>query len=408
VTSLDEAGIRRLASERWFGGKGRPIVSASQIDRLDVEGGGLAILEIVYEEGPPELYTLLDPDGGGYWAALLRSLAGGEPGGSFRLEALPALGDLDGLPDRPLGADQSNTSFVVGGRLVVKCYRRVWHGPHPEVELVVRLGADGRLPFVPRAAGAIHWGDPPCALALLQAYVPGARDGWDWAGEELFGFLEGADAAETTDWSEALGGLVAELHGALAERLGTRPAEAADLEAWAERAASLVERVERLPDGLDGLAGPVKDELAALSAPRPAISLTRIHGDLHVGQILRSDAGYHVIDFEGEPTRPPEERRALDSPLRDVASMIRSFDNLARWRVRERGGNAGAAERPWLAAARQRFLEAYSRRHRLEHSLLRALEVEKAVYELAYATAYLPEWSEVARPALRDLLAETG
>ena len=403
--TLDEAGLARLASERWFGGKGRRIVSASRVERVEVEGGGLTLVEVAYEEGPEELYTLLEPEHGGYWAALLRSLAHGKASGSFRLEALPALGELAGLSERPLGADQSNSSFVLGERLVLKCYRRVWPGPHPEVELVTSLGGEGRLPFVPEVAGSIHWGDPPCAIALLQAYVPGAKDGWAWAGEELAGFLGGAGLAETTAWAVTLGGIVAELHDALADRFGARPAATGDLLAWFRRASALVEQVERLPHGLDGLARVVRNELAPLAAPPAAPSLTRIHGDLHAGQILRSQSGYHVIDFEGEPTRPPGERRALDSPLRDVASIIRSFDNLARSAVRELGGEESIVARTWAARARERFLEAYSRRRPLEPVLLRALEVEKAVYELAYATAYLPEWADVARPALRDLIA---
>jgi maltokinase len=129
--------------------------------------------------------------------------------------------------------------------------------------------------------------------------------------------------------------------------------------------------------------------------------LGRVHGDYHVGQLLRSSAGYSVIDFEGEPTRPLDERRALDSPLRDVASMLRSIDHVPLWALREQpeSHEVGAA---WSSACRAAFLDGYG--GRLDRPLLRALELEKAAYEFAYAEAFLPEWRPVAEAGLGMLL----
>jgi maltokinase len=404
--SLDETALARLAAERWFGAKERRPVAAAVLDTLLGGGGALTVAEVSYEEGEAELYTLLEPEEGGFWSALMGGLAGRSGHGRFRLEAFPALGALDELADRPLGKDQSNSSFVLGERLVIKCYRRIWPGPHPEVELAAYLGSQRRFRHVPETAGSLHWGDPPHALVLLQTFVPEAEDGWVWAGELLRRSLDGAPLAETTPWAGVLGAITAELHDVLAEGFGVRQAEGRDLRAWSQRALALLDGVERTAGApLEELSGAVRDELAAFESPTELPLLTRIHGDLHVGQVLRSPAGYHVIDFEGEPTRPPEERRALDSPLRDVASMIRSFDNLARWQLREAAGAGNPlAVRSWVAEVRGRFLDAYAARRAVDETLLRALEVEKAVYELAYAFAFLPEWAEVAQPALQHLV----
>lgn len=395
----DEAGLARLTAERWFGGKDRRLTALLSLDALRTQSGGLTVVEVEYEDGEPDLYTLLEPEGGGFWAELLCPLARDRAGSAFRLDALPALGDVCGLPDRPLGIDQSNSSFVLGERLVLKCYRRLWPGPHPEVELVSYLGGEAECGHVPAAAGCLHWGDPPYALALLQAYVPGAEDGWAWAADTLVRSLAGEPVATTTAWAGELGAVTAELHDALAAGFGTRLAAPTDLEGWSRRAEALLGQVA----DLDELAPALRAELAVLGAARQA-PLTRIHGDLHVGQVLRSPAGYRVIDFEGEPTRPPDERRALDSPLRDVASMVRSFDNLARWTLRGNPAGDETAARAWVEEARARFLDAYARCRPIDGELLRALEVEKAVYELAYAASFLPEWAEVARPALCELV----
>ena len=148
----------------------------------------------------------------------------------------------------------------------------------------------------------------------------------------------------------------------------------------------------------------------------------RIHADLHLGQVLVADDGYRVIDFEGEPLRPIEDRRRLDSPLRDVASMLRSLDHVARSarrRAEERAG--GRIERPglevdaWIERARDRFLAAYTAtlgrtgsRIDLDVDLLDAFEVAKEAYEFEYAATVLPSWLWAPRDGMRWLLARGG
>ncbi|MFN8631556.1 MAG: hypothetical protein U0838_14925 [Chloroflexota bacterium] len=154
---------------------------------------------------------------------------------------------------------------------------------------------------------------------------------------------------------------------------------------------------------------------AVVTAPM----VMRIHADLHLGQILFADDGYRVIDFEGEPLRPIDERRRLDSPLRDVASLLRSLDHVARSaRRRAEQRNGGPLERPgvdvdaWIERARERFLAAYAAglRHEgapfgLDLDLLDAFEVAKECYEFSYAATMLPSWLWAPRDGMRWLLA---
>jgi maltokinase len=145
----------------------------------------------------------------------------------------------------------------------------------------------------------------------------------------------------------------------------------------------------------------------------------RIHADLHLGQVLAGDDGYRVIDFEAEPIRPIEDRRRPDSPLRDVASMLRSLDHVARSArrraERRRGGpieRSGLDVEAWIERSRERFLAAYAEGIRragapivLDLDLLDAFEVAKEAYELVYAATVLPTWLWAPREGMRWLLA---
>ncbi len=386
VASLDP---RLLAGERWFAGKERPVESLSLVDAVEAGEGVLALADVRFAAGPPERYAL--PEGSPLWGPLLAALAGGERG-RFRFVPRAEPAAVPAGAERPLGRDQSNTSVVLGERLVIKCYRLLWPGPHPEVEVACYLTRAGFRP-VPPVAGSVEWRgeDGPWTVALVQEHVAEAEDGWAWAQAELAAWRQGR---HDVGWAAGLGELTAAMHAALAgavdEALRPRLAGAADLAGW-------VERAERgLADaGLGGDAA-VRERLSALAHPAGRPLLTRIHGDYHVGQILRSPAGCHLADFEGEPTRPAAERRALDTPLRDVASMLRSFDNAARFAL-----GAGGSDEGWVAAARRAFLEAYGP---VDEPLLGALELEKAVYELVYAVRFLPGWMPVARGGLAALL----
>ena len=127
--------------------------------------------------------------------------------------------------------------------------------------------------------------------------------------------------------------------------------------------------------------------------------VTRIHGDYHLGQLLaRGDGGFSVIDFEGEPARPLEERRRPSSPLRDVAGMLRSFDYAASTAERETGLAAGA----WLPDARAAFLDGYGPN---PSPLLEAFELEKACYEVRYEAGNRPDWLWLPLAAIERMVA---
>jgi maltose alpha-D-glucosyltransferase/alpha-amylase len=235
-----------------------------------------------------------------------------------------------------------------------------------------------------------------------------------------------------TEMAADLGTLVAGLHAALA----TPPAEAADfmpraathdeLKAWRLDAHRQLNLALPAVAAVDPAAGvELKREAAAIAARASRFEavaaapfVMRIHADLHLGQLLVADDGYRVIDFEGEPLRQIEERRRLDSPLRDVASLLRSLDHVARSaRRRAERRTGGPIERPgldidaWIERARERFLAAYTTGLRksgapftLDRDLLDAFEVAKEAYEFVYAATVLPSWLWAPREGMRWLL----
>ena len=140
------------------------------------------------------------------------------------------------------------------------------------------------------------------------------------------------------------------------------------------------------------------------TAPAEAPVLQRVHGDFHIGQILRAGDRLLVLDFEGEPTRPVAQRAATGTALRDVAAMLRSFDHLGRFVERERAGATARVER-WVGAARTAFLDGYGP---VDRTLLRALEFEKACYEFIYAAEFEPGWVYAPRAGMRWLLEQGG
>jgi maltokinase len=379
----------RLAAARWFGGKAGAIGRIEECDRLDLGGG--AALAILRVDGA-DLYVWSE---GAAAAALLQPGSVPERGAwQFRHAGvtLPA-----GAGERPIGLDQSNTSYVVGERLVVKVYRRIWPGVHPEVELGRHLTENARLDCVPAFAGSLHWNGH--AVALVQEYVPG-EDGWAW----------GAAAVQAGDVEDIarLGAESARLHAALAG-YGASVATAADLQGWREAAGAQLDAAIAAVPGevaaeLRALRPRILAELARLERPAGPVTLQRLHGDFHIGQVLRARGGrLVVVDLEGEPTKPVDERSRPGPALRDVAAMLRSFDHLGRYVAREL--DPGCDVDAWIARAREAYLSAYGP---VDERLLHALEVEKETYEFTYAAAFLPEWMYAPVGGMRWLMEQGG
>jgi maltokinase len=196
---------------------------------------------------------------------------------------------------------------------------------------------------------------------------------------------------------------------ALAHAFGSRPG---DVDSWVEGAAHRAAAVHH-PD-LDAAA--IAGILASAGALRDAGAAVRIHGDYHLAQVMRTDEGWFVLDFEGEPSRPVEERRRPSSPLRDVAGMLRSIDYAAAVGCREHPHSARdeALAQAWRERNRAAFLDAYVNRMAgtallptdsgATAQLLGLFELDKAVYEVAYEAAHRPDWVQIPLDAVRRLV----
>ena len=339
------------------------------------------------------------------------------------------------LAERPVGADQSNTSVVLGERLILKAFRRLEPGLNPDLELNAWLAEEVRFPAVPRLAGFVELVTAAGAstAALVQEFLPDAADAYESLAERLTAWIlaPGEVTVEfATEEPADIGALTSSLHAALSMAAGVpelEPREAGrdDLRGWRRAAQVQLQRaIDVVPgaagDELRAMAPAIAEQLSVFEALPTVPILTRVHGDYHLGQVLETADAYRIIDFEGEPTRPLEERRRRNSPLRDVASMLRSIDHVGRSaRRRAESRRRGPVESPgldvegWLARARERFLESYRTGLRelgapieVDEDLLRAFEFEKECYEFIYAATYLPDWLWAPLEGMRALVAE--
>ena len=314
---------------------------------------------------------------------------------------------------RPVGGEQSNSSVVFGEQVILKLYRRLQEGESTELELLRFLDVHG-FEHTPRLLGWYRYAGTPinATLGVLQAFVPGARDGWELALESFAG--PGPFLAHV----RRLGEVTARMHTVLAsdagdpafrpENPGTGVAGSAEAEA------------RDVLDGLDpggaaeavrARAADVLERLRELHRAGTGGQAIRQHGDYHLGQVLWADGDWLVLDFEGEPARPLAERHRKSSPLRDVAGALRSFAYAAET-VRRQGRSPGG----WERDARAAFLAGYDgaidqsllpERGVARDSLLAACELEKALYELRYELNNRPGWVHVPAAGILRLLDES-
>ncbi|MGA4851446.1 maltokinase N-terminal cap-like domain-containing protein [Streptomyces sp. G5(2025)] len=326
--------------------------------------------------------------------------------GVLRFERDPGLDIPSGLAPRPLAAEQSNSSLVYGDTFILKLFRRVVPGVNPDLELPLHLARQGcgRVP-APAAWFLADLADGPageaCGLGVLQPYLAAAEDGWELALRML-----GKGEAFVGE-ARALGRATAEVHASLAAALPTVTLGRAQVErmadAMARRLAAAARAVPALRPYAPGLLTAF-EALADLGGEGQSWTAQRVHGDLHLGQCLRSPDGlWSLIDFEGEPARPLAERRMPQPPVRDVAGMLRSFDYAAATRE--------PWAREWATDCRAAFCVGYAdvsgRDPRTDPVLLRAHETDKAVYEVLYEARHRPDWLPVPLTAARRL-SESG
>lgn len=425
-TLLDE-----LRAARWFGGKNRRIRSTTLLDRATwAPGAELSVIEVNYERGAPETYVLVEHfDEPRVGRAALDQFSGTtlptESGGSLVFAPTHLLASVArerAEPIRQLRGEQSNTSLIFGDALILKLFRRVQFGPNPEVEIGWFLTEHTQFHGMPAVLGSVDYQAPDgqsASIALLQAFQDNRGDAWRTMLERLTAVLSGADPEPSLSAVARLGSTTADLHIALAQPGGgvdfdPRPIDDADLLEWRQ---AIHDEVDQTLHGLHAHGieldrNVLLADADGIDALRGALK-TRHHGDYHLGQVLETHAGeFVIIDFEGEPSRPLAVRRAKRSPLRDVAGMLRSFD-YARNAALRAGTTADVqqSERAsaWYAQARQRFMDAYvpTVRHAAPHLLpadveapLRALELEKAAYEVLYELNNRPDWLPIPLAAL--------
>ncbi|CAN5205628.1 trehalose biosynthesis protein [soil metagenome] len=314
------------------------------------------------------------------------------------------------LSSRVLSGEQSNTSIVIAtaaGPVVLKLFRTLHDGENPDVVLTEALAGAGSS-VAPRPFGHLiaSWPDAGLVgavatghLAFAEEYLEGARDAWTVATAAL---AAGEDFAER---AFALGARTAEMHEGLAAALPTTPSTASDMAAVLSAMNDRYEAAVRAVPGLEDRRG-IIGALYRAAAESPWPSLQRIHGDLHLGQVLDAPGrGWVLLDFEGEPLRPMRQRSHPDLPLRDVASMLRSFDYVEGAAVI---GGTTADPGPWVAASRRAYVDGYDQRSgrdlRAHHALLDAFELDKALYEVVYETRNRPAWTPIPMAGVDRLI----
>ncbi|WP_300010689.1 phosphotransferase [Pseudonocardia sp.] len=442
-----------LARQRWFAAKGRPVRSTAVasdtplIDGPDLRLNLLLVAVTFDDDGSVQHYQLplarrdqLSADLAGarigrigdadaydglvdteVTAWLLEAIRAGRTTGEVRFVPEPGASMADPGPGRPIGVEQSNTSVSWGDRSILKVFRRVLPGVSADLEMHRALRTVGSHQ-VAALQGAIEGtlDGEPVTLGMLSDFAANSGDGWALAlssVQNLFTSDAPSPAEAPGDFAaeaSRLGETLAVVHAELRRALGEQERDPAELAAvWHERLAAIVGEIPSLGEHADPIRA-VYDAVAALGTPIPT---QRVHGDLHLGQTLRTPRGWLVIDFEGEPAAPLAERVRPDPAMRDVAGMLFSFDYAASHHLLQSGPLTGShpdrnRADEWAARNRTAFCAGYAQRGgsdpREHGALLRAYELDKAVYQVLYETRSRPTWVSIPLATIVRLTSEAG
>ena len=464
LEALLPAMVEWLPTQRWFAAKGRAVTTVRIVGHQDVTPPDAvpavahAVIAVEFADGGPEEWfqlllgsrpglkgdlehavigavggrTVYDGLADGEISRLLLSMiVSGTAVGSLRFVPEPGTEAPIVGPGRPLLGEQSNSSVIYGERAILKLFRRATGGLNPDLELHRALGREHSAEVAP-LLGAIEGelpdgagGSVPMSVAMLQDYASNSADGWAMALTSVRDLLAEGDlrpdevGGDFAGEAMRLGKTVAAVHTELARALGTARLETegvrgvadwmlARLDHAADAVPEVAERRDAIAEVLEGVN----------SAASTGLLVQRIHGDLHLGQELRTPRGWLVIDFEGEPSRPLSDRVRPDSPLRDVAAMLRSFDYAAFHQLAEWEPGTGDTSSPpshlqrraqeWADRNRSAFCDGYAAiagsDPREDLAVLRAYELDKAVYEVLYETRNRPNWLPIPLRSMERLL----
>jgi maltokinase len=447
-----------LGKQRWFAAKGRPLRSVSLAAATPLITDGEPLLDLLLlavafdDDSPVQHYQLLlgrrlevrgelehacigRVDGllayDALWdhdvtAWLLESIRTGRTAGEVRFVPEPGAEIATGPTGRVLGVEQSNTSVAYGDTSIFKLFRRVAPGVNPDLELHRALRSVGSEQ-VAALQGAVEGelDGQPVTLGMLQDFAANSADGWAMALASVRDLLAEADlradevGGDFAAEASRLGETVALVHAELAQALGISERDPAELAtAMHDRLTAAASEVPALAEHVE----PIRAAYETLAALRGAIPAQRVHGDLHLGQTLRTPYGWLLIDFEGEPATSLQDRIRPDSALRDVAGMLRSFDyaafhQLLQWEPgtfvdADHDSQLEWRAKEWATRNRGAFCDGYAHQGgsdpRAHMAVLRAFELDKAVYEVLYETRSRPTWAPIPLASIARITAEAS
>jgi len=375
----------------------------------DADGGGTSESRWAYD-------ALRDRDQTASWLTLL---AEGAEVGPVLFRPEPGVSIPSGVPGDIVSTEQSNTSLVYGDQAILKVFRRLESGINPDVEIHHALAATANPHIAPllgsvevrlsaEGEGADALGqDETATAAMVQTFLPGATDGWSLATTSVRDLYAEADlhaeevGGDFASESHRLGAATASVHADLARVLPTEPAGREWLSGLIEELHNRLDKATEMVSQLKPFGDAIRATYAELDSISAPVTLQRVHGDLHLGQVLRTVTGWTILDFEGEPARSIAVRRALDTPLRDVAGMLRSFDYAALHLLLGESTDPQLSYRAteWAARNRDAYCSGYAQAGGVDPAefgvLLAALEADKAIYETVYEARNRPHWLSI-------------